>query len=79
MLVQYYFFIASELYLYDIIVPITHGGGWNGTRNKAACIYQVHRVYNVGKEIGVFVYEDESMFEYEEVIQRVTIKNNEEI
>ena len=46
---------------------------------KEGGIYQVHRVYNVGKEIGVFVYEDESMFEYEEVIQRVTIKNTEEI
>lgn len=43
---------------------------------KEGGIYQVHRVYNVGKEIGVFVYEDESMFVYEEVIQRVTIKRD---
>ena len=41
---------------------------------KEGGIYQVHRVYNIGKEIGVFVYEDESMFVYEEIIQRVTIK-----
>lgn len=40
--------------------------------------YQVHRVYNVGKDIGVFVYEDESMFVYEDIIQRVTIKNDGE-
>lgn len=45
---------------------------------KEGGIYQVHRVYNIGKEIGVFVYEDESMFVYEEVIQRVTVKSDEE-
>lgn len=44
---------------------------------KEGGIYQVHRVYNIGKEIGVFVYKDESMFVYEEVLQRVTIKDNE--
>lgn len=44
---------------------------------KEGGIYQVHRVYNIGKEIGVFVYEDESSFVYEEVIQRVIIKKDE--
>ena len=42
---------------------------------KEGGIYQVHRVYNIGKEIGIVIYEDESAFLYEEVIQRVKIKN----
>ena len=45
---------------------------------KDGGIYQVHRVYNIGKEIGVFVYEDESMFVYEEVLQRVIVKSDEQ-
>lgn len=46
---------------------------------KEGGIYQVHRVYNIGKKIGVFIYEDDSMFVYEELIQRVTIRSDAEI
>lgn len=45
---------------------------------KAGGIYQIHRVYNIGKEIGTFVYEDESMFVYEEVLYCVSIQKDEQ-
>lgn len=34
-------------------------------------IYQIHRVYNIGREIAVFVYKDESMFRIEEILYRI--------
>lgn len=43
---------------------------------KGGGIYQIHRVYNIGKEIGLFVYEDESMFVYEEVLYCVSIQKD---
>lgn len=39
-------------------------------------MYQIHRVYNVGKEIDVCVYEDESMFVYDEVLYCVSTKKD---
>lgn len=42
-------------------------------------IYQVHRVYNIGNDIDVFVYENDDLFVFEEVIQRVTIKDDEKL
>lgn len=47
-------------------------------RNEGG-IYQIHRVYNIGNGIDVFVYENDDMFVFEEVIQRVTIKGNEKL
>lgn len=41
---------------------------------KEGGIYQIHRVYNVGNEIGVYVYEDESLFVYDEVLYCVSTK-----
>lgn len=35
-------------------------------------IYQIHRVYNIGKEISVLIYEDDSGFTYEEELWRVS-------
>lgn len=37
-------------------------------------IYQIHRVYNIGKNIGICIYEDESKFTYEEELYLVSIK-----
>lgn len=36
-------------------------------------IYQIHRVYNIGKEIAVSVYGDDNQFTYEEELWRVSI------
>ncbi len=46
---------------------------------KEGGIYQIHRVYNIGKEIGRFIYEDESMFVYEDVLYCVSIQKDETI
>lgn len=36
-------------------------------------IYQIHRVYNIGKDIKVAIYDDESSFLYEETLYKVSI------
>lgn len=43
---------------------------------KNGGIYQVHRVYNIEKDngIGVIVYEDDSVFDFEEVLYCINIK-----
>lgn len=37
-------------------------------------IYQIHRVYNIGKKIGIQVYDDESRFIYEEELYLVSVQ-----
>ena len=40
-------------------------------------IYQIHRVYHVGKDIDVFVYEDDSLFVYDDVLYCVSTKKED--
>lgn len=42
-------------------------------KNKKG-LYQIHRVFNVGKQMDVCVYDDENEFVYESEIYRVSIK-----
>ena len=37
-------------------------------------IYQIHRVYNIGKEIQVVIYDDLELFRFEEILYRVEVK-----
>ncbi len=41
-------------------------------------IYQIHRVYNIGKEISVSIYEDDGSFTYEEELWRVSANNQKQ-
>ena len=37
-------------------------------------IYQIYRVYNIGKEPQVVIYDDLEIFSFEEVLYRVEVK-----
>ena len=37
-------------------------------------IYQIHRVYNIGREIQVVIYDDLKLLRFEEILYRVEVK-----